>query len=287
MSDSAKISIIVCIKEPSSRDVINSCIESLNRLKKTDKTQIILVGHEFNFINNKDELSGFSLIPQEGISLLGGRDIGLKKATGEFILLLDSNHMIDNYLLDEMFEKIEGEDVICIRQEVRNPRSWIQRLYAADRRLINKQEIKVYDPSILAAQGGSLTCIYRRDMLNEALQHIPEYIKEGVNSHDHALIMHEAIKLTSRIGYVDGFIKRIEPETFNEFWKINTRYGRDARVIVKTGYKSLFNSYENPRFRKGTFKVNDISDSIQSLILLGLKSIPIQYGYRIRRDDGK
>lgn len=213
--------------------------------------------------------------------LMGARYVGLKESNGVLILMLDSDQILEETAIERSVTMImDGYDMLCLEEHTYQPKTWIQKLFEADRKLIHKLADVHLDP----IEGVLLARFYKRDVLEKAFKDIPKELFPSVVAHDHAFIYYEAYKVSKKVGLLPNAVWHIEPASLVELWKKNYRYGKTTKELVKTGfYQELLK--KKVRFRKGAFKSKNLKLALQSYILLLLKGLPYKIGYWIGEGD--
>lgn len=205
-------------------------------------------------------------------ALLGARFEGVRCATGEYTLFLDSDQILKRDAVAKAVEKMnEGYDMLILEEGVYRSQTWIEKLFAADRKLI--ESVKDYSPYT----GVLLPRFYKTSVLTKAFSKIPKSIIEKVGGQDHAIIYFEAWKVSQKVGYVEKAVVHIEPDSLMKIWKKFYRWGYTSINAHFGKYDELFAKKE--RFRTGLFKKGLILESIGSIVLLILKGIPYKLGY--------
>lgn len=75
------------------------------------------------------------IVVDEGLERSAQRNIGIDRATGEYILILDSDMIIDSWLLQDCVDKIQNCNGIYLREEIITPgffgtlRNWERQFY--------------------------------------------------------------------------------------------------------------------------------------------------------------
>lgn len=206
-------------------------------------------------------------------ALLGARYEGVKKATGEYILLLDSDQILDKDALTRAISILQGGklDMLIFEEDVYQVSSFLEKLFQLDRRLIH--QVKDFSPYT----GVMLPRFYKTSLLKKAFSAIPNDLLKTVGGQDHAIIYFEAWKISQKVGLVPHAVYHIEPRSLITLWKKFYRWGGTSLGARYGKYEEMLNKKE--RFRTGMFKKGLISASIGSLILLVLKGIPFKLGY--------
>ena len=205
-------------------------------------------------------------------ALLGARNEGLVHAKGEYILLLDSDQVLLPKTLQAAVKEIKkGYDMLILEEGVYEKKTFIEKLFHADRRLINI--VRNYSPET----GVMLPRFYKTSVLKDTFRSIPKSIQEQVGGQDHAIIYYEAWKISQKVGYVKNAAAHIEPNSLRKIWKKFYRWGYTSVDAHYGKYDSMLKKKE--RFRTGLFQKGLILESFASILLLLLKGVPYKTGY--------
>ena len=209
-------------------------------------------------------------------ALLGARLRGATEARGTYILLLDSDQILQPTTIEHAVRLCEsGSDMIVLGESVYRCETIVERLFQLDRELIH--EIADLSPYT----GVVLPRFYRSDVLMSAFRAIPPRLLDKVGGQDHALIYYEAYRLSSRVTILPDAVEHIEPSTVRQVWRKFYRWGitsTDARIPE---YRGLLSQKEKPR--RGMFTKGHVKASIGSLVLLILKGVPYKVGATVGR----
>lgn len=209
-------------------------------------------------------------------ALLGARYEGLKNANGEYILLLDSDQIMEPTCIERaVAEMNNANDMLILEEDVYRCDNFLEKLFHYDRKLIH--EVKDFNPETSVM----LPRFYKTDLLKKAFENIPTDILENVGGQDHAIIYFEFWNISQRISILSDAIKHIEPDSFKIIWKKFYRWGYTSVFARNNKYSNLLNRKE--RFRKGLFKNGLWIESIASILLLLIKGVPYKIGYFIKK----
>jgi glycosyltransferase involved in cell wall biosynthesis len=235
---------------------------------------------EVNIIDGGSSDHTIQIARDEGIenifyskdALLEARYQGVKRAKGEYILLLDSDQILNETTVDRAYAlcRKKGHDMLILEEGVYEPESFIEKLFQEDRKLIHSvKDISPYT-------GVMLPRFYRRDLLLKAMNNIPVNIRKSVGGQDHAIIYFEVWKLSQKVGMLHHAVNHIEPDSLKKIWKKFFRWGATSVSARYGKYDTLLKKKE--RFRTGMFRKGKIKESIASIVLLFLKGIPYKLG---------
>jgi len=264
----------VTIPTYNSSATLGTCIEAIQKNEVDEKPEIIVVD-SYSTDNTVEIAESFGakvfLTKQK---LLGARYEGFKKSSGKYVLLLDADQILGKKSISRALKMFEENDMLCLEEHSYMPRTWIQRLFEADRRLIHNLSGIHLDP----IEGVLLARFYKREILRKAFSAIPKEIMPITVAHDHAIIYYEAYRVSQRVGILPNAVWHIEPASLIRLWKKNYRYGGTTRDFIDIGvYDELLR--RKVRFRKGSLSRENFKYGIQSMILLLLKGLAYQLGY--------
>ena len=214
---------------------------------------------------------GAKVYQYEG-TLLGAREVGAKKAKGEYVLLVDSDHILDKTAVERGLELLKKFDMLWLYERSWKPRRLLEILYDADRELVQK-----YSKDFINPIGGViLPRFYKKDLLVKAFENIPKRILPLCVAHDHAIIYLEAYKLSKKVGKLNHAIWHMEPWSWTNLFRKTYRYGVTTRKLVEHKvYPELLQSKNRGR----KIKFGDLGLSLKSNILRLIRAIPYLYGY--------
>ena len=225
----------------------------------TDKT--LKIAEEF----------GAKVYQYEG-TLLGAREVGAKKAKGKYVLLVDSDHILEKTTVERGVKLLKKYDMLWLYERSWKPKRLLEILYDADRELVQK-----YSKDFINPIGGViLPRFYKKDLLKKAFKNMPKKILPLCVAHDHAIIYLEAYKLSKKVGKLDRAIWHMEPWSWTNLFRKTYRYGVTTRKLVENNvYPELLQSKNRGR----KFKFGDLGLSLKSNILRLIRAIPYLYGY--------
>lgn len=220
---------------------------------------------------------GVSCIIRTKGSLLEARYEGVKAAKGKYVLLLDSDQVLEKTAIKRAVDLAEKSDVasIALEEQVYQPQTFLEKLFEQDRKLINT--VLDLDPFT----GVILPRFYERSLLLKAFQKIPQSVLKQVGGQDHAIIYYEVWLLNKRVAQIPNAVYHREPDSYLKMWKKFYRWGSTSIAAHHPRYDELLSTKE--RFRTGLFQKGNITASLASVMLLLLKGIPYKMGYYFSR----
>lgn len=265
--------VSVNIPTYNSAKTLSLTLESVaNQTFKNFETIII----DSNSTDNSREIAqdfGACVVLYDG-KLLGARYIGVKESQGEYILLLDSDQILQETAIERACEMMEGNDygMLVFEEHSYEPKTWVQRKLQAQRKA-SHASANGLDPQ-WRGRGGLLARFYRRGLLEKAFERIPRDLLPIVAAHDHAIIHQEAYNLSSRVGILTNAVWHIEPASLFELAKKSYKWGKTTKPLAKTGYYKEI-------LRRASLNPAHIKPAVQSqTFLLGaVQGIAYRIGY--------
>lgn len=254
------------------RNSAKTLAETLESITKQTYSNIEIIIVDSSSIDSTPEIANnypAKFIPSDW-KLLGSRDVGFKNSTGDYVLLLDSDQILNPQTIERLVKMSNEFDMICLQEVPYKPRTTLEKLFVADREIINRSAKEHLDP----IEGVMLARFFKREVLEAAFNNIPIDKLHDVVAHDHAIIYYEAYKISPKVGILEDAVQHKEPSTLRELWAKNYRYGKSTRELLRNNlYTELLT--RKTRFRKGNTKN---FKGLQSTLLLILKGIPYYIG---------
>lgn len=200
--------------------------------------------------------------------LLGARYMGVQASNGDYILFLDADQILNETAIERAFQEIENYDMLIFEENSYKPETYIQKAIAKERKMLHSNENSL-DP----VAGGLLPRFFKKDILIQSFENIPEELYPIVVAHDHAIIYFEAYKISQNMGIVNNAVLHIEPGSFYELIVHFYRFGKSTKQLAKTGfYKEIFSE-------KSDIKKNSSVNLIGISLMLIFRSLAYRLGY--------
>ncbi len=221
------------------------------------------------------KFKGIKVYQYQG-TLLGARGLGVEKSKGKYVFLVDSDHVLKSDTIEKGVESMKKYDMSWLYERSYKPRKLLERLYDADRVLVQNDASEYIEP----VGGTILPRVYKREILVEAFNKIPKKILPLCVAHDHAIIYYEAKKISNKIGNIGDYnhpaIWHQEPWSWKNLFKKTYRYGITTRKLVENKvYPELLKSKNKGR----KIKIKYLGLAVKSNILRAIRAIPYLYGY--------
>lgn len=261
--------VSVTIPTRNSEDVIGDCLASVKNQSYANIETLVVDSKSTD--QTKDIVGSFGakFISYEG-KLLGARHEGFLSSQGDFILLLDSDQILEPAAVERALPMMDNYDMLVLEELSYKPKGFFEKLYEADRKLIHLQ------PNFTPLDGNLLPRFFRREILKKAFRAIPKRIISTTIHHDHAIIYFEAHKVSSKVGILPASVYHREHGLIKT-WRINFRYGRSLRGLLKDGYYRKLVRGRDEGFREGIFKFKDLW--VHSFVLLLFTRMAQRAGY--------
>lgn len=214
-------------------------------------------------------------VVQIGGRLLQARHQGTLASGGEYVLLLDSDQILEPTTLQRAVDMMrQGTlDMLFLEEHSYRPQTWLQRLFELDRRHI--QSSAMMD----AATGVMLPRFFRRDVLVQAFTAMPVDDLAEVVAQDHAIIHWEVSKVSQRGAMLPHAVYHMDPGDVVYLLKHFYKKGRAARKLDRnrtyaTRYRAMFHA----KSRSRGFGTGGDSFALASNLVLLLKGVPYVLG---------
>jgi glycosyltransferase involved in cell wall biosynthesis len=265
--------VSVNIPTRNSSKTLSSCIEAV-KAQSYPNIEIIV-------IDSKSTDNTVEIAQQHSVTiistdwkLLGARYLGVQASKGDYVLLLDSDQILYPTTIERLVSESKKNDMMCLGETAYNPQTFLEKLFVADRNLVNRFSDMHLDP----IAGVMLPRFYKKSILWSAFERIPIDKLHDVVAHDHAIIYYEAYQQSKSVGIVPKAVMHKEPATLMDLWRKNYRYGITTRELLDANlYTDLLK--KKTRFRRGSSLFD--YESFQSFVLLLLKGIPYMLGLKL------
>lgn len=269
--------VTISIPTFNSGKTIRYCLTALQRQTYPNREINIIDGNSTDDTYKIATSFGINRFKIYGRSLLESRYEGVKMAKGEFVLILDSDQILEKDCIERAVELMQKDalDMLCLEETVYENNTFIEKLFQLDRDLINR----VCDLSPLT--GVIMPRFFRNKILKKAYENIPKKLFSSTGGPDHAIVYFEAWKLSKKVTVLSHAVEHIEPKTFGRLWSKFYRWGYTSVSAHYGKYNRLMRAKE--RFRAGLFTQGLIVESIGSILLLILKGIAFKLGFCVAK----
>jgi glycosyltransferase involved in cell wall biosynthesis len=208
------------------------------------------------------------------LPLLEARYRAMMSTDAELVILLDSDQVLEPGAIGRCVEMLERFDALVLEERSGKTSTWIERLYAADKRYLHAADKDHLDP----IRGSLLPRAFRRSVLVKAFESIPQDIRMVAVAQDHAIIYEAFSKVSSSVAIVPDAVRHQEMKTLRELWTKYYRWGAGLVDLFEQGrgYRTLTHAKMRGRLHRGEAAVGDF---LASLLLMALKAVPYGIGY--------
>lgn len=206
--------------------------------------------------------------------LLGARYQGVRASKGDFILILDSDQILEKTAIERAVNMILKNNfkMLVLEENVYKCDTFVEKLFDMDRRLFNA--VCDLDPYT----GVILPRFFETKLLNQAYKNIPQEIFSKTGGPDHAIVYLESYLINPSIAVLPNAVRHIEPGSLRVLWRKFFRWGYTSVTVHDFGrYHTLMTRKE--RFRTGIFSHGMFIESLGSTLLLVLKGLAFKFGY--------
>ncbi len=204
--------------------------------------------------------------------LLAARYLGYKESKGLYIVLLDTDQILEPMAIERAVGLMDDYDMVVFETQSYNTEWFIPKLHGASKQIINARFEKpgAFDPTT----GPFLPRFFKREILERAFAAIPEELIPGTIHPDHAIIYYESYKVSQRVGGLRNAIYDIEPD-WRKLWKTQYRYGASLRSIKKSYYGNLLSQ----KMEFGPCFGRPLVSGVQTLLLAAIIKVIEWFGY--------
>jgi len=191
--------------------------------------------------------------------LLEARIVGVKKSHGEYVLLLDSDQILEKTAIERAVEKMKDYDYLWFYERSYNKEKFIPSLYDADRILVQKY----------LEEGVVMPRFFKTSLLLKAFSKIPKEHISICGAQDHIVTTYEVEKISKKMGQVENAVFHIEPDSLIKIFKKQYRWGKTTREFYDRNiYRELITKKNRPR----KFRWREPILSLKSLLLRILRT---------------
>lgn len=206
--------------------------------------------------------------------LLGARYQGVQASKGDYILILDSDQILEKTAIERAVDMAIANNLgmLVLEENVYKKETFLEKLFDMDRRLFNA--VCDLDPYT----GVILPRFFESKLLHRAYENIPKEIYSKTGGPDHAIVYLEAYQINPAVAVLPTAVRHIEPSSVRVLWRKFYRWGYTSVKAHDFGkYHTLMTRKE--RFRTGVFSKGMLLESLGSILLLVLKGLAFKFGY--------
>jgi glycosyltransferase involved in cell wall biosynthesis len=258
--------VSIVIPTRNSSRTIEECLSAIQKQSYQNIETIIVDSKSTDDTREIATTRGCKVISTDW-KLLGARYLGCKAAVGDYILMLDSDHVLIRDTVERSLSLFETYDMLCLEEASYHNRTLIEKMFEADRRFVHRETQLQLDP----VYGTLLARFFKRNLLHQAFEAIPKALLRFVIAMDHEIIYYEAFKLSSKVAVLPTAMYHNETATLLELWRKNFRYGRSTKPLLANGYYNDFVKKRTRRLRNSSTRIIT-ADRFMSSLLLSLKA---------------
>jgi len=263
--------VSITIPSYNSEKTISLCLEGVSKQTYPNIETLVIDSYSSDSTRDIAASYGARVIDCDG-KLLAARYLGLKEAKGQYVVLIDTDGILEPMAIERAVGLMDDYDMVVFEVWSYNTGWFIPKLHAASKQIINARFGKpgAFDPT----RGPFLPRFFKREILEKAFAAIPQELMPATIHGDHAIIYYESYKVSQRVGGLRNALYDIEPD-WKKLWKTRYRYGASLRSIKKSYYGNLL--WKKMAF--GPSFGRPIVAGVQTLLLAAIIKVVELMGY--------
>jgi len=250
--------VSVTIPTFNSKETLGKTLESVKNQSYKNIEIIIIDSYSKDKTLEIAKKFGVKVVMCKG-KLLEARIEGAKKSKGEYVLLLDSDQILEKTVIERAVKKMKDYDYLWFYERSYNKEKFLPSLYDADRILVQKY----LDEEVV------LPRFFKKSLLLNAFSNIPKEHISVCGAQDHIVTSYEVGKISKKIDCVENAVFHIEPDNLIKLFKKQYRWGRTTRDFYERNvYRKLITKKNKPR----KFRFSEPILSFKSFILRALRT---------------
>jgi len=251
--------VSITIPSRNSEETLPICLSAISKQTCPGIETLVIDSHSTDTTTAIATSYGAKVIQCDG-KLLAARYLGVQKARGQYIALIDTDQVLKPETIKRAVDLMNSYDMVVFEEDSYNTNWFIPKLYSASKKIINARFDKDYafDP----VKGGNPARFFKRGVLKRAFAAIPKELIPETIHYDHDIIYYESYKVSPRVGILPDAVYHIEPD-FRKLWRTNLRYGASLRTVKGSYYWDLFLKKRGSGFWLG----HPLSVGFQALLL--------------------
>jgi len=227
--------VSVTIPSYNSEKTISLCLEGVSKQTYPNIETLVIDSHSSDSTRDIAASYGARVILCDG-KLLAARYLGLKEARGQYVVLIDTDGILEPMAIERAVGLMGDYDMVVFEVWSYNTGWFIPKLHGASKQIMAARFGKpgAFDPT----RGPFLPRFFKREILREAFAAIPPELMPSTVHGDHAIIYYESYKVSQRVGGLRNALYDIEP-AWKKLWNTNYRYGASLRSIKQSYYGNL------------------------------------------------
>jgi glycosyltransferase involved in cell wall biosynthesis len=247
--------------------------KTLESIKKQTYPNIEVIVIDSNSTDNTKNIAkslGARVINYEG-KLLGARHIGIKKARGKYILLLDADQILEKKAVENALKKMENCDMLVFEEQSYKPHTLVEKAFAIERKWMHEQP-NALDP----IKGDLVPRFFKKDFIEKVFNNIPNEIIPKLVVYESHIMYYEALKFSKKIKVLPKAVFHIEEKSLLDVWRHYYRFGKSAKIFPLTIY-SDFISKKRAFLRNLKYRLQ--IKSVKVMLVSFLRFIAYTTGY--------
>ena len=243
---------------------------ALRSIREQDYTDLeIILVDSFSKDRTREIAAGFGvqIVDYPG-KVLGARFEGLKRSTGQWVMFLDADQVLQPNAISRCVEQIRLHDMVVLGERSYHPANWVQRSLDRQRQFLERE----------AMEGGAgyyvFPRLFRRELLIFAYSQIPDELISSMGNYEDSLLYSKMLTRSADTVIVPEAVWHNEEKNAVELYRHKRRFGRYTRANRST--------IKVETFHRSKSKLQGMLDALRHRYLLVslIKELGFQVGYR-------
>jgi glycosyltransferase involved in cell wall biosynthesis len=269
--------IAVTVPTKNSARTLESCLRSV---REQDVEVELVVADDRSEDETVEIARSFdATVIVDRLPLLEARYRAFAESRGDPVVLLDSDQVLEPGALRRCLDLAERHELLFLEEGSVEERTWLQALYAADRRHLHRLAAFHADP----ARGSLLPRVFSRRVLEAAFAELPPDVRTAAVAQDHVLLYEAAARQDVTAAIVPAAVRHHEPDALWPLWRKYFGWGVQLSTLTNVAPATTGSTLSRLRGRLHHEREASLGDHARSLALLALKLPPYAAGYAYGR----
>jgi glycosyltransferase involved in cell wall biosynthesis len=243
---------------------------ALRSIKEQDypDLEVILVD-SFSKDKTREIAAGFGvrIVDYPG-KVLGARLEGLKRSTGQWVMFLDADQILQPKAIHRCVEQIRKHDMVVLGERSYQPANWVQRGLDRQRQFLEREAMEEGVGYYVFPR------FFRRDLLEFAYSQVPEELVSCMGNYEDSLLYSKMLTRSTDTVIVPEGVWHNEEANAMELYRHKRKFGSYTRANRST--------IKVETFHRSKSKLQGMMDALRHRYLLVslIKELGFQVGYR-------
>ena len=207
--------VSVNIATYNSEKTLEKCLESVKN--QTYRNVEIIIMDSYSKDKTQEIAKAFGAKIFTAPSLALAREVGVNNSNGKYILILDSDQVLENKSLNECVKACEegGFDAVTLfEQSLIIKNTFAEKVIAYDKWLFHS----LHDDDPI--RGTAIPRFFKKEHLEKI-----DFKNNPPITFEHSIIHNEIVKMGAKVKFIDSYVYHHETPTFRDVFKKFKRYG--------------------------------------------------------------